>query len=1049
MNMKRTSFVGKLPPARLVAYFLASSLFVVSGIAEAGHYTCPNGGKLSGTKCVVESSFPASPRICTNYNKCSVVKNGGKYTWTSRWYGGCSGLLLSSDTWTNDGSPCIESTVRSQDGYACPSDYSTFGNMCVRSRSYNATYVASNCSFNGNNVLHGSSITAYASSIVPYGSSCASQTRTCNDGSLSGSYNASSCKVLPQAVSSVSATDGTVNGKIQVIWPPAEQARGYELRYRKKGLSSWKSAGLVSSGYMLSVSDLGLYEFQVRSVNDAGVTDWVPSSPETGYARVSAPVNLRATDGTVSKGINITWDAMGEGTAYTLQSRAKGTSDWKTIYTGKGTSHILSGMTDERVYEFQIQASNGLETSPFSAVETGYIRKAMDPKFVSQTGIPAKIGVGQSFTVNQVWRNDGSETWVANSVYGTGPFSTADNSVWSLGFQPFTTTAATGAQLTSTLSLKAPATAGTYNFQRTFFKDGVAYGEASKLEKIVVLDTPKCSGVTVDHKFTYTSSQSVTATIQGPVSVESASIKVWSEAGGQDDLETYAATEVSPGTWRATFPMAPHAQPGLVHVSVVVDNGVFEENECASMTFEHAVLPTPKLTLKPTVGTFSSGGKTGYVVPRHNGVFATGSVDIGPYDMLKVNIDILDANNQVIGTALRNQTVNEDLNFVSQFINGPAWNFTDAKIRVTYADQEAAAQGKFLDMPVGFVVGPYDMNPSMTFGSTMPLSSTVAVKGPSGADYKVADHGGFAARIERVSGDVFAPSMSLNEQGISLFGGLDYASVWNESLVGVIQALPPESINGQPATFALVKPIEFRTNATRIPLLPPASIIATDGTLEDEVGVTWPEVVAGSAIRYRVFRDGVDLTPNGPISGVKFVDSTAERGRTYTYGVRAVSGDETSGSMATDTGFIPLCRAPRLVGASLNADMSEISGLLERWECLEGTNTSAGIAPADLESINLEGDGIYRSFSVPIPASMSDGQYNLKLRVLSQGVELNADRTFDIPFDLNRSSITVNKINITYGNGLAKPGVEADSIGRFGVQMEGGTGIGFAEPIKQ
>lgn len=62
------------------------------------------------------------------------------------------------------------------------------------------------CTFNGTPVAHGASITAYQSTSVPYGSSCVSQSRTCNAGVLSGSYPASSCTVQPGA--NCAAVDG-------------------------------------------------------------------------------------------------------------------------------------------------------------------------------------------------------------------------------------------------------------------------------------------------------------------------------------------------------------------------------------------------------------------------------------------------------------------------------------------------------------------------------------------------------------------------------------------------------------------------------------------------------------------------------------------------------------------------------------------------------------------------------------------------------------------------------------------------------------------------
>ena len=55
------------------------------------------------------------------------------------------------------------------------------------------------CTFNGTTITHGSSVTGYQSATVPYGSTCTSQTRTCSDGTLSGSYTYASCSVNPPA----------------------------------------------------------------------------------------------------------------------------------------------------------------------------------------------------------------------------------------------------------------------------------------------------------------------------------------------------------------------------------------------------------------------------------------------------------------------------------------------------------------------------------------------------------------------------------------------------------------------------------------------------------------------------------------------------------------------------------------------------------------------------------------------------------------------------------------------------------------------------------
>ena len=65
----------------------------------------------------------------------------------------------------------------------------------VLSGTYQYTSCVVDCSFNGAVIPHGGNVQAFAAASVPSGSSCASQQRTCNMGTLSGSYVYSSCLV--------------------------------------------------------------------------------------------------------------------------------------------------------------------------------------------------------------------------------------------------------------------------------------------------------------------------------------------------------------------------------------------------------------------------------------------------------------------------------------------------------------------------------------------------------------------------------------------------------------------------------------------------------------------------------------------------------------------------------------------------------------------------------------------------------------------------------------------------------------------------------------
>lgn len=64
------------------------------------------------------------------------------------------------------------------------------------------------CTFNGETIAHGQSVTAYPSASVTYNQTCQPETRTCNDGFLSGAGQYSSCTVQPKPLQSC-----TFNGK--------------------------------------------------------------------------------------------------------------------------------------------------------------------------------------------------------------------------------------------------------------------------------------------------------------------------------------------------------------------------------------------------------------------------------------------------------------------------------------------------------------------------------------------------------------------------------------------------------------------------------------------------------------------------------------------------------------------------------------------------------------------------------------------------------------------------------------------------------------------
>lgn len=179
-----------------------NSSCTVQGPASCG---LPWGGSIASGQSVTAyaASSVAYGSSCTSQTRsCSNGSLSGSYQYSS-----CSVQAAASCSlpWggsiSNGQSVTAYASTSVAYGSSCSSQSRTCSNGTLSgSYQYNSCSVQSpaSCSLPwGGSIAHGGSATAYAASTVPYGSSCTSQTRTCNNGSLSGSYSYSSCSVQP------------------------------------------------------------------------------------------------------------------------------------------------------------------------------------------------------------------------------------------------------------------------------------------------------------------------------------------------------------------------------------------------------------------------------------------------------------------------------------------------------------------------------------------------------------------------------------------------------------------------------------------------------------------------------------------------------------------------------------------------------------------------------------------------------------------------------------------------------------------------------------
>lgn len=165
----------------------------------------PWGGSIAhnqSTTAFSSSSVPCGSNCTSQTRSCTNGSLSGSYNFGSCSVSGCSNCSLDGATVAHNSSRTFYLSSRSC-GQACTAIDATRtcnNGTLSGSTSYNKAscpaQVCSSCPLPwGGTISHNQSVTAYQNATVPCGSSCASQTRACNNGSLSGTYNNSSCSV--------------------------------------------------------------------------------------------------------------------------------------------------------------------------------------------------------------------------------------------------------------------------------------------------------------------------------------------------------------------------------------------------------------------------------------------------------------------------------------------------------------------------------------------------------------------------------------------------------------------------------------------------------------------------------------------------------------------------------------------------------------------------------------------------------------------------------------------------------------------------------------
>ncbi len=199
----------------------------------------------------------------------------------------------------------------------------------------------------------------------------------------------------------LSATDGTYTNKVDVTWnPPASgQITGYEL-YRNTVSTACTTAvfATVSAGTTLysdvTASPGVQYYYSIKTNSPAGLSDCAALDP--GYAKISPPENVAATDGTFTDKVAVTWSPPtlgGQIDGYKIYRDTTCTSLLGTVPSSQvsyNDTTVIPGV----IYNYSLKTVSPLGDSACSGTNDGFARVPAPGNLSATDGtFPTKVVV--------------------------------------------------------------------------------------------------------------------------------------------------------------------------------------------------------------------------------------------------------------------------------------------------------------------------------------------------------------------------------------------------------------------------------------------------------------------------------------------------------------------------------------------------------------------------------------------------------------------------------------------------------------------------------
>lgn len=174
------------------------------------------------------------------------------------------------------------------------------------------------------------------------------------------------------APAAFTASDGTVGGGVELAWSASEAAIAYRVyRINGNGNAPPQEIGETEATTFLDDSSPNgqVRTYTARAVTAAGLSDF--AAPDSGFAGLSAPQNLRASDGQFSRWVFLRWNPVPQSDGYRVLRAAEGEAE---IEIGTSNAPVLK---DESalpgvIYTYRVAAIVGDGVTATSMPDEGW-----------------------------------------------------------------------------------------------------------------------------------------------------------------------------------------------------------------------------------------------------------------------------------------------------------------------------------------------------------------------------------------------------------------------------------------------------------------------------------------------------------------------------------------------------------------------------------------------------------------------------------------------------------------------------------------------------